>query len=718
MDRSNTVTCGAILGIFLVVCCVVVVVMGGLGLVVFRNLPPQLSSIPLVLGDTTPTPVVIRPTAIIEMPTPTQEEPNATQAATEPAPVGTEPAQVEVPTQVNPPSKSSPALAVVPTDTLKTLETSDVPISNLIDLAARLKGIENIPVTLTPPPVPFQTGDRQDFWITNLDTNNTSKVSATLQYITPHLYFWVENGFSYNSSDLQKLSNTFEDKIYPTDREFFGSEWTPGVDDDVHLYILFTRGLGSSLAGYYSSADEYSPLAHKYSNGHEMFMLNADNLNLGDPFTYGVLAHEFQHMIHWYRDRNETSWMNEGFSELAMSLNGYDVGGFDTLYTMNPDVQLNDWPNDAKATGPHYGASFLYLTYFLDRFHENATKAVVADTENGLESIDNVLKQIGAKDPKTGQQVTADSVFEDWVVASYLQDANAGDGRYTYHNYPNAPKPRETERVRNCPVNQQTRDVHQYGVDYIRITCPGDYTLHFEGSTQVGVLPEGAHSGKYAFWSNKGDESDMTLTQSFDFSNHTGPLTFSYWTWYDTEKDYDYVYVEASSDGKNWTILKTPSGTSKDLSGNSYGWGYNGDSGGGNTAQWIQEKVDLSPFDGKKVLLRFEYVTDAAVNGEGFLVDDISIPEMNYSTDFESNTGGWDPKGFVRIDNSLPQTYGISLITRGSNTSVQAIPLSSNVSADIPIHIGGDVNEVVLVISGTTRFTRQTAAYRFSITPK
>ena len=55
------------------------------------------------------------------------------------------------------------------------------------------------------------------------------------------------------------------------------------------------------------------PQAHEYSNAHEMFLFNADNTDLGEEFTYGVLAHEFQHMIHWYQDRNETSYLNEGF---------------------------------------------------------------------------------------------------------------------------------------------------------------------------------------------------------------------------------------------------------------------------------------------------------------------------------------------------------------------------------------------------------------------
>ncbi len=32
--------------------------------------------------------------------------------------------------------------------------------------------------------------------------------------------------------------------------------------------------------------------------------------------------------------------------------------------------------------GPHYGQSFLYLTYFLDRFGEEATQALTNNPEN------------------------------------------------------------------------------------------------------------------------------------------------------------------------------------------------------------------------------------------------------------------------------------------------------------------------------------------------
>jgi immune inhibitor A len=228
----------------------------------------------------------------------------------------------------------------------------------------------------------------------------------------------------------------------------------------------------------------------------------------------------------------------------------------------------------------------------------------------------------------------------------------------------------------------------------------------------VGVMPEDARSGSYFFWSNKGDESDMTLTRDFDFSGISGPLTLKYWAWYDLEEDYDYVYVEVSEDGQNWTILKTPSGTDKDPSGNSYGWGYNGLSHG-----WIEESVDLSSYAGEKVQVRFEYVTDAAVNGEGFLLEDLSIPETGYNTDFLTDEGGWQGEGFVRIKNVLPQTFKVSLIEFGDSTTVETLTIKGGEPVQIPINIGGDVRYVVMTVSGTTRFTRQPALYKFSVIP-
>jgi immune inhibitor A len=595
-------------------------------------------------------------------------------------------------------------------ETLKTLSQAEVPVNDPLGLAHRLQGKPVIPPTLPGQPPVYDIGDTQSFWIMNNDTDAQRQVQSKLACITPHLYFWIQNGVQYSAGSLNKLCDTFENKIYPTDRAFFGSEWTPGVDNDPHLYILFTRGVGRNTAGYFSSADEIPPEASSYSNGHEMFVINADLTELGTPFIYAVLAHEFQHMIHWYGDRNEESWMNEGFSELAAFLNGYGVGSHDFLFASNPDLSLTDWPNAQNSTGPHYGASFLFLDYFLNRFGQKTTQAVVANPANGLVSIDDVLTKENITDTATGQPVTADDVFVDWSLANYLHDATVGDGRFTYTNYAGAPKVKDTETVRSCPTTDQARTVQQYGTDYIHISCRGNFTLTFQGAQEVGVLPVNAHGGNYAFWSNKGDESDMTLTQTFDFTNLQGPISMNYWTWYDLETHYDYLYLVATTDdGNTWQIVKTPSCTEDNITGANYGCGYNGKS-----KSWIQEKVDLSQFAGQKVTLQFEYITDAAVNGEGLLLDDIEIPQINYKTDFETDNGGWQASGFVRLQNRLPQTFRVTLIKDSQPRSVQYLQVDANQTLSLPLNLTGDIT---LVVSGTTRFTRQPGNYTFSIQP-
>jgi immune inhibitor A len=301
-------------------------------------------------------------------------------------------------------------------------------------------------------------------------------------------------------------------------------------------------------------------------------------------------------------------------------------------------------------------------------------------------------------------------VFMDYAAALFLQDKSVGDGRFVFNNYPNGPQTYATEQIYDCPAAPITRNVHQYGIDYISIACAGNFTLHFEGSTVASLLPVDPHSGGYFVWSNKGDESDITLTREFDLTSVSGPAEISYWTWYDLEKDYDYLYLEVSEDGENWQIIQAPSTTDSDPTGANLGWAYNGLSGG-----WIEETVDLSTYVGKKIQIRFEYITDAAVNGEGLLLDDVRVDAIGYASDFESDLGGWDAQGFVRAQNILPQTFRLALIIQsGGETTVQYIELNADQTADIPLTLeAGDT--VTLIVTGTTRFTRATATYSIEI---
>ena len=257
-------------------------------------------------------------------------------------------------------------------------------------------------------------------------------------------------------------------------------------------------------------------------------------------------------MIQNASDRNDVSWMNEGFAEVGAFLNKYDVGGADWIYIQQPDLQLNTWVDSCLPgfLGRHYGQSFLYLTYFLDRFGKEATQALTNNPENDLTSVDDTLAELNITDPQTGKVITADDVFMDWAAALYLKDGTVGDGRYTYNNYPDAPSISRRIRFRLPAVPRAARSTSMGWIIYT-INCTGDYTLTFTGSTVTGLLPVDAHSGNYVFWSNRGDESDMTLTREFDFTNVSGPVNLSYSMWYDLETDYDYVFLEASTDGQD-----------------------------------------------------------------------------------------------------------------------------------------------------------------------
>ncbi|MEI2420231.1 hypothetical protein V6O07_08150, partial [Arthrospira platensis SPKY2] len=118
---------------------------------------------------------------------------------------------------------------------------------------------------------------------------------------------------------------------------------------------------------------------------------------------------------------------------------------------------------------------FLFAAYFLDRFGDEATQSLVRHPENGLESVDAVLREINATDLLTGQPILADDLFQDWVIANYLGDSRVLDGRYAYKLYTSAPQASATETVKDCPATLDGRTVKQYGTDYIKITCKGDF---------------------------------------------------------------------------------------------------------------------------------------------------------------------------------------------------------------------------------------------------
>ncbi len=602
----------------------------------------------------------------------------------------------------------SPLLDEGAIDTLETLGNTLVSVRDFVQIAQKYLGIQDLALQSDEPPTIYNVGDREQFIIMNDDTEEHSTVTAILEYATPHLYFWIQEGVSFAESDLRNLANEFENVIYPTNRAYFGSEWTPGIDNDVHVYVLYTYGLGTYVGGYFSSEDEHAPSIDEFSNAHEMMYIAADGVSLSYTFAYEVLAHEFAHMINYYQDRNEDTWLSEGTAELAGYINGYSDNWAAASYLGYHDISITDWPADMADADPYYSGAFLFTTYLSERFGQDVTQKIVNSQENGLRSLDAVFQEFSMQDDLTGGLLNADRVFADWQVANFIDDASLEDGRYGYNGFDLPFTADVTEYVSECPLSTQDRAVNQYGVDYIEIDCSGTFTINFQGDSLIPISEVDPFSGDHFFWSNRSNEASMTLTQEFDLTGVSGEIEFSYWTWYDMEEEFDYVYLLAKPENGDWAVLQTPSCIAGK---NSYACGYTGSSG-----DWIQETVDISQYAGQRVTLQFEYLTDLGITNVGFFMDDTSIPAIDHFTNFDSDDGGWIADGFARIENKVPQTFGLTLIVFDGNrniVSVIELPQSQEISIPVTLEVG---QYAVLAVSGTAKYSLLPANYTYSIT--
>jgi immune inhibitor A len=587
-----------------------------------------------------------------------------------------------------------------------TLRSIEIPVRDLHELGVRLKGLESVPIVVRDIPLARQVGDRETFWIA--DSRDPEHVEyfeteAELVYISEHAYFWVEDGFEIDMDNLQRSGEAF-DEAYEVDRHVFGEEWSPGIDSDPKVHIF--NGKVPGVGGYFSSADEFSHLINPRSNEREMFYINLDQITPGNSIYNSVLAHEFQHMIHWNVDRNEPSWVNEGCSDLAMYLNGYTPSDGGVLFAMfGPDTQLNTWDNDPSRSILHYGASYAFMHYFYYRFGEDAVGAVVADPRNGEAGLSSELSKHG---------YTFDAFFQEWTLANYLDDDTIFEGQYTSPGVSQAAKIDQTHTT--YPAKRETA-VHQYGTDYVMFE-PGEGTgtLHiaFDGANRTRILPTSPHSGDYFWYGHRGDSSDMTLTRNFDLSG-LDSATLTFWTWYDIENGWDYGYVEVSTDaGQTWTILEGPSTTDYNPAGNSFGAGYTGES-----EKWAQERIDLSDYAGQQVLVRFEYITDDAYNAPGWVLDDIAIPELGLEDDVENGEQTWEGQGFVRVTSFMPQRFSVQIVVFENSGLVtfHDLALDAEQRGEWEIaDFGRDVQQVVMVISGMTPVTTEWAYYEYAAT--
>ena len=205
-----------------------------------------------------------------------------------------------------------------------------------------------------------------------------------------------------------------------------------------------------------------------------------------------------------------------------------------------------------------------------------------------------------------------------------------------------------------------------------------------------GDKPFDPHTGEWYMTSQNINEGYKRLRRTIDLTALTEgqPASLSFFTSYNTEQDWDFVFVEAQTlnpdtgaGNGDWDTLPDANDHTSDDTGESCAAGWseelhnhlrhyttydptaNGGAGGctstgttgdwnadsGNSGGWQEWNIDLSAYHGKRVEISIVFATDwATLQVPGALVDDTKVTVNGAVTDqtsFETDMGGWDVPG-------------------------------------------------------------------------
>ncbi|MFH0860765.1 MAG: 6-bladed beta-propeller [Candidatus Altiarchaeota archaeon] len=417
-------------------------------------------------------------------------------------------------------------------------------------------------------------GDNRTFWV--VDNGWPTQVTATLRAASGNAYVYVQyedpGGYDVwndgvywdgyiTQDDVNTIANEFNSSIYPVTRSVFGEERPTGVDNDAHVTILlydidssflYGNWLNGWVLGYFYPGNERTTAQDPYSNQRKMIYIDTyPSIERGSTTTYtpsanhndsyypeganesfGTVAHEFQHMIHWYHDQDEDTWVNEGLSDYSEYANGYGhMMDHVSSFLSRPDDDLTQWGQ----TSADYGSSYLFILYLLEKYGGNVTAAaLVNDSSNGIAGINNTLSSRGYS------QNFLDA-FNDWTIANYVDDTTIYSGRYGYDSINLRVQPSKVHsRIHSpMPTNNASANVSNWAADYIK------FLITSENNTLNLSFWGNSHTFRAYVIRTNMSNSSQTIVENFTLN----PSRFGTSTYYDFGQGYDtVVFVPTAQD--------------------------------------------------------------------------------------------------------------------------------------------------------------------------
>jgi hypothetical protein len=260
-----------------------------------------------------------------------------------------------------------------------------------------------------------------------------------------------------------------------------------------------------------------------------------------------------------------------------------------------------------------------------------------------------------------------------WLGAySYVSDGGTGaDGPYPVEGTAGTFEGFEGDL--NAQGSAQNQDHTASFLTTSSFLPPAEFPQFTSSAVADWIRPGGApydpRTGDWYLYSQQDDVSYKRLTRTVDLTGATAS-ELRFWTSYDIETDWDYLFVEAHPVGSDdWTTLPDANGHTQQGTGDSCieGWdelhpfiahyqgtncspvGTTGEwhaaTGGSNG--WQEWSVDLSEYAGQQVEISIAYASDWGTQGLGVFLDDatVTVDGTETSTSFEDDLGGWTVSG-------------------------------------------------------------------------
>jgi hypothetical protein len=333
-------------------------------------------------------------------------------------------------------------------------------------------------------------GDQQLFWV--MYPSGAEQELATLLSVGTHCYIYMENSCIETQGESNAIAKSdafreaFDNDIYPKGVELAGNpDGTIGdIDGDPKVTVYlgpFLEKSGQTLNGFYTRMND---LEGVFSNNREMFFMDASN-TVNDAIP--LACHEFNHLIFYNHDMDESDFLAEGVANLAAQYSGYWSTIMETQarrYTQNPQDSLLYFNRISRNYywDVSYGQSYLFVTYLYERFGLDFIRSLISTPEDGAISIDVALSN-------EGYNLTFNDVYLDWIVAVSLDNPEIYGGIYGFTSV-NYTIDCQYSVGADYPIERSDITFNYYGIHARRLYSPLDsLTLKIENpiSDALGV---------------------------------------------------------------------------------------------------------------------------------------------------------------------------------------------------------------------------------------